>query len=362
MDLLDDVLDQIYEAALLPELWPQALARLDSLSGTTGGVIFVGARDRHAWAATDNFRETITAFVAEGWMLRNPRISKGIALNHPGFTRDSDFLSEEERANEPVYREFMYPRGCGASVGTAVPIHTGEMVVISFEQDYRRGPVPGAVVAMLDQARPHLARAAIMAARLHLEQLKSTVSGLDAIGLPAAVAGADQRVLASGASFSGLAPALIARAFGRLALAHGPTNALLVSAIDEAARGHAAPRSIPMPAGVNHDALVIHVLPLRRQAHDLFRAATALVIAMPVRAPAAPPFDMLNTLFDLTPAEARLAQRLTQGLSLKEIAGESGVTVETARTHLKTVLRKSGMHRQAELVGFLAGIGRLGIR
>jgi DNA-binding CsgD family transcriptional regulator len=54
-------------------------------------------------------------------------------------------------------------------------------------------------------------------------------------------------------------------------------------------------------------------------------------------------------LLGLTDAEARLALALAQGQSLKQFAAVQGCTWHTARTHAKNLMRKTGVHRQAEL-------------
>jgi DNA-binding CsgD family transcriptional regulator len=55
-------------------------------------------------------------------------------------------------------------------------------------------------------------------------------------------------------------------------------------------------------------------------------------------------------LYRLTPTEARLADLLLGGLEVRAVADHLGITIETARFHLKRVLAKTGTHRQTELV------------
>jgi DNA-binding CsgD family transcriptional regulator len=62
------------------------------------------------------------------------------------------------------------------------------------------------------------------------------------------------------------------------------------------------------------------------------------------------PAARLSRLYDLTPAEAQLAQQLAGGLDLREIAATSNRTMNTVRTQLKQVFRKTGARRQADLV------------
>lgn len=81
-----------------------------------------------------------------------------------------------------------------------------------------------------------------------------------------------------------------------------------------------------------------------------------LVVAM-VRdeTPAPLPESLLQTLFGLTLAEARLAREIMHGDGLQACARRLGVAANTARTHLNRVFDKTGTKRQAELVRLLLG-------
>jgi len=63
-----------------------------------------------------------------------------------------------------------------------------------------------------------------------------------------------------------------------------------------------------------------------------------------------PAEDLLAVFFGLTPAEAQLAQALCQGKSVAEIAEQLSVSVHTARTHLRNIFAKVGVHSQHALV------------
>jgi DNA-binding CsgD family transcriptional regulator len=104
----------------------------------------------------------------------------------------------------------------------------------------------------------------------------------------------------------------------------------------------------------------VHVLPLRRAAHDIFSGADILVVATPVSASAIVPSpSVLAGLFDLTPAEARLAASLSQGRALKEAASHSHITFKSGRTYLERIFAKTGTHQQSELVALLKSAERL---
>lgn len=65
------------------------------------------------------------------------------------------------------------------------------------------------------------------------------------------------------------------------------------------------------------------------------------------------PPELLMQIHALTPREAALASAVAEGHSLADFAEARGCTEETARTHLKRVLEKTGTHRQADLVRVL---------
>ena len=60
--------------------------------------------------------------------------------------------------------------------------------------------------------------------------------------------------------------------------------------------------------------------------------------------------NLMRDLFDLTPAEAAVAGRLTAGLSLEDAASSLDISRNTARAHLRSIFSKSGISRQTELV------------
>lgn len=79
------------------------------------------------------------------------------------------------------------------------------------------------------------------------------------------------------------------------------------------------------------------------------RAAVSISIRDADIAPDVGP-EMMRQIFDLTPAEAGVARRLTEGLSLEDTALALDISHNTARAHLRSIFSKSGIKRQTELV------------
>ena len=101
--------------------------------------------------------------------------------------------------------------------------------------------------------------------------------------------------------------------------------------------------------------LVIRTMPVHGAARSPFLGARAILLLSDLHKPAsgAEPV-MLSKLFELTPAEARLASLLHTGISLERIAEELGVTQSTARNQLKAVFAKTDTSRQGELIALLS--------
>lgn len=62
---------------------------------------------------------------------------------------------------------------------------------------------------------------------------------------------------------------------------------------------------------------------------------------------------LLASMFDLTPAETRVALELMAGTDVPGIADAHGVPVSTIRTRIESLLTRTETHRRAELVQLL---------
>lgn len=60
----------------------------------------------------------------------------------------------------------------------------------------------------------------------------------------------------------------------------------------------------------------------------------------------------------LTPRERDVVSRLVAGMSTREIATQTGLTVATVNTYLKRIFSKLGVHSRVELIAKMAGTAR----
>ena len=350
------LIDRIYEAGLIPSLWPALLDDLGAAVGGNGGFLF-GVRDGYVSAVNSiEYDRLMPVFLGQGWSERDPNLPRAIALNRAGFVTDHDLLSEQEIATNEVYCNFYRKHGIGYRAGTLIPMPSGDSIAIVLPRHQDRGPVPREVVDLLDGLRPHLARASLAANRLGFERALAQVDALQALGLPGAVLHGPGRVFAANAMFDALMPALFQDRAQRVAMADVAADALLAEALGTLRlAGSRAVKSIPVAATVGRMPMVLHVIPVRGAARDIFTQATALLVVTPVDRAVVPTAEVLQGLFDLTPAEARVARGIGQAETVDTLADATGVNRETVRSQLKAVLSKTGLSRQQELVSLLAG-------
>ncbi|PZU20819.1 MAG: LuxR family transcriptional regulator [Shinella sp.] len=355
-----ELIDRIYESAVNTNAWPNSLegvlARIGAASGEL--IIFEKQDVPPRWRATPHSREALTAWVASGDWQRSLMNRMMRQAARTGFLVTYDIITPEDLASDPspAYHRRI---GLHQQLFTPIPLPTGEVAYFSFERLKEDGRFPDTAPDFLNGLLPHFSRAALISARLGLERARAATDALEALGLPAAVMSAGGRVRSANTHFSRRRDIFLDVAFGGLAIADPDANMLFQKALIEQAANSAAIRSIPVSGREGRPPLVIHIVPLKRSAQDIFASADLLIAATEAGSRnVAPDQTLLCALFDLTPAEARFAAHLAAGHTIAGTAALLGITQKTGRTYLERIFIKTGRHRQAALVALLKDIGR----
>jgi len=354
----ESLLDRIYEAAIVPTQWPLILKEFTERLEGVGGVVFTINPTKSDWVASQGFTEGFGNFAQAGFAGDNLRIRKAFERGMIGFTAgDHEFITPDEMDRDPMYA-FLRQNGSGWCVGSMIAAPHGDMLVFSFERAFAKGHFNAEEVAYVERFRPHFARAALLSARLGFDRVRAASEALELIGLAAAVVSRSKRLMNANALFQQLIPAQVQDAAPRMRLADAKADGVLNFALD---RVMMQPEtrdifSLPVPAVEGAPAFALHVIPVRRAANDIFAEASCFLVATPVQRREAPPVSLLQGLFDLTAAEARLARALASGQTLTEAATQFGLQTASLRTQLKGVFAKTGLSRQSDLVGLLGSI------
>ena len=120
----------------------------------------------------------------------------------------------------------------------------------------------------------------------------------------------------------------------------------VLKAIDRAANSN-QPSLLSLPQRPGNDGEVLRVRPAREPGFAV------VSVERLDAAPVLPDPTLLANLFRLTPTETEIALDLLVTEELRDIATSRGVSIETVRMHVKSLLRKTGMSSQRRLAVLL---------
>jgi DNA-binding CsgD family transcriptional regulator len=106
---------------------------------------------------------------------------------------------------------------------------------------------------------------------------------------------------------------------------------------------------VERPSGKGHIGLLIRPVPAAQWSDGKAGPAVAVFIRQPEDRPVVSP-EILQNLFAFTRAEASVASLLAEGQSVEDTARHLGISIHTARAHVRSLFAKTGVSRQTELV------------
>jgi DNA-binding CsgD family transcriptional regulator len=233
-------------------------------------------------------------------------------------------------------------------------------ILLAIERRKEQGSFSHREIELLGSMAPHLQRAGQFASRLAEARTEGVLDAFDLLncgGILIDVVGKAIRLNARAQQKIGRGLSLVQ---DHLTASHRGANAALqglIGSVLQPGPAHEAPArgavAVPRTGG---RPLIIHAAPIVASAGDIFQRAKAILMIVDPDEHREPAEPVLRQAFNLTPAEARLAAALVRGDDLNTFASAHKVSVGTARTQMKTILVKTGTHRQAELVALLGSM------
>jgi DNA-binding CsgD family transcriptional regulator len=346
-----DVEQQAYEAAIIPELWPKFLSTLATTTKSAGALILCG-NDRGVHITSDPTTAPVwQALQAEGWVERNSRLSHVVTKGLVGtgcFITENDYFGPNKSESDPLI-ERLRKDSLGCSAGFVIDLPHGDRLIFNVEQYWKRGPFKGESLEILNYLYPHLARAAMFAGRSAFERVRTAIETLTAVGLPAAALSPKGRVILANDDFAAASLIWTTRGSDKIAL-HDRVADMQLQASLAAINQSKSPRSIPIRSIVGGSVTaVLQIVPIRRAAHDVFGSTCAIAVLSETKNKGTD-YLLVQSLFDLTPAELSVARGLANSKTLNEIATAHNRSIATVRNQLKSIMSKTGCSRQVELV------------
>ena len=367
MDATSQIIDRIYGAALNVTAWQGTLRVLQArLNGIASGLYSVDmASGQVSLVELCSIDPEYHQRYVDDYLHDNPW-ARAPALQQPGCIRteqslDAYYNSPGFYRGTALYNEWMKPQDFIYTLGTNLLVEGSVRTKFFIYRARQTGAFNARDIAYFDWLRGHLTNAVRVARRLaQQEALAGTcLDTIDHLEFGIVLLNEHGRVMQTNHFTDALLRAgnglLIRR--DRLVAPRREDSKRLAAVVHAAQRlhqGQAAPASLQLclhrPGGKRP--LSIVAVPLPRHHSNPFlieRASVALIVTDPEHTPALPT-EWLQQHYALTAAEARLAQRLAQGIPLRQAAAQLEVTYETTRSCLKSVFQKTGTSRQPELV------------
>jgi DNA-binding CsgD family transcriptional regulator len=346
------LLDLLHEAVFVPELWPKALDALADLAVCQKAFLRLSSgRGFRRYIANSAAEGAAKSFAAGGWAKRDPQSERIVRVNEPRFVVDHDLFSDEEMNANPYYSGYLTAEGIRWGTSTYIASPGGAAVILSVHRAAERGPVPLETAERLTLLRPHIARCTMTAIRLKLQESQVELDLLERMGYPAAALEPGGRLRLANRLFGPVTPSVAEDRGDRLRFRSRAADGALARVLNgEDAFG----ASFGVPGREQTGPFIAHIFPVSGAARDIFSICRWILLLSPIVSKGKIDPATIGGLYDFTPAEAKVAAQIVSGRSLDDIARQSGRSIDTVRAQLKTVLAKSGVARQAELVGLLA--------
>ena len=158
-------IDKLYEAALEPSRWEDAL---DAVSQATGGIgaVLVPLSHPEKTVSSASLLDANAAYTRE-WSAFDTRSKSDFARGlRKTIVTDGDILTRADMARDPFYQEFLRSFDLeyfAAYLSTPAP---GSIVSLSVQQALGKGPFEREQLDILAKIGPHAARALALSARI----------------------------------------------------------------------------------------------------------------------------------------------------------------------------------------------------
>jgi len=354
----------VYEAAQQREAWDSFLEQLAAATTSTQVALFVHDTRRHDYGfvhqlgVSQETQQLYTHYYAE----KDEWVKRARGQLRPGVVVASHLLCpDRELVKTEFFNDYLVKTGAFYQFGGCIHQDEARLALISLLRPRKSGPYGETHRKLLRVLIPHLQRATDI--HKSLVDLRRRAGGLATVieHLSCGIVLLDENarvVMLNAAARTILAGNNGLRIGGDKLGAFSPRDQDRLMQIIHGALGMGGGGAIggamalARPRG---HPLTLTVFPIRLAALEACVAA-ALFINDPDLFPRID-FGNLARLYGLTAAERRLAVLFLKGKMLSDAAELLGVSVHTVRSQLKSILHKTGVSRQSELVKLLLSSG-----
>lgn len=361
---LSKLLAVLYDAASDASPWSMFLEELaQKTQSSQAAILLHDLRHQHGGISLQwGIDSAAIQSYGDYFQARDHWLRKAAPLVHTGWSAISqEICSFEQLSRTEFYNDYLKPNSMAHAMWGVMEKSPSRMINVGLYRDLR-GPFGTDDLELLRFVTPHIVRAF----RLHLlvSELKAQAAGLqhaiDCLTTGLILLGERGRIVYT----NHRADQLLAEGDG-LKVAHGYLRAersAEASALDHLisqAEATSNGKGFGSGGALNvsrrtKPPLQVWVSPLGNVSLDSITPTRVIVFVSDRSQASRPASNILSSLFRLTPAEIRVALLLSDGHTPKEISDLIGVSVNTLKTQIRSIYRKTGTSRQSELVRLLA--------
>ena len=359
---LDYLIGMLYETVLNPTLWSEVLGLCASYTDSAAAhMLVIDKQFSHpvfsAFGGDAMNLENESAYI-DHYMSVDPRMTSNMMNNAAAheWRCCHNYLSNQVISRSEFYQDYLIPHSGRYSMGAYVDDNRDQHTLIGLLRKVDQPPFGNEEQMAAQRFSGHLQRALRLQRHTHDLHTKAELGAraIDALALSMLIVDSKGAILHLNAGAERLLNSRVCSLnsyAGRLSTVY-PSDKNKLFALIVKATNHPAVGGAMFLTGEQTRQVFVTPLPAASPfAHD-WQTPLALVIVMePGKNQSA--LQLLATLYDLSPAELRIASALLAGKSPEQYALEAGVTMNTIRTQLKNMFSKTGTHRQSELVALL---------
>ena len=363
-----DLVGLIYRAAAGLVTWQRFLKALARRYAAHGATLFEQSfvHSNVRTLGTIGIDASMQAAYAQHYARSNPWVLAQQGMGAGTVVLSQSLVPPEVLNRNECFQEWHHPQDFDFAVGSSIAVTDRSSLKLGVLRSHIAGPMDQTHAAHLRTLMPHLQHALKLdEQRRRLEIQAGAFAALGACTSIAALVLSESRHVIE---MNSEAQAIIGRRDGffldnrsRLRVRDPKEEVALIELLRQAVAGESIDQhkwlsiTVSRMRGVRPycaEAMRLGARPppgRHGDDDDDGGAGVLLCIRDPERTFASDP-EILQRTLCLTPAEARLAACLAQGLSLREAAGKLRIAESTARFVVKRVLSKTDCHRQADLI------------